>query len=133
MRNAAKSSASLPADLEAQIHSRWESALSYYRERRAVIFMSYNRFWESHPFPQQSLARTLVASQVKVVWLDSFNWRPYTPVVEEKSPLLDVRPMFKFPGDRFPLIKSANCFLHASRIKGLIKQYGNPVIWVQGG
>src|SRR5688572_24913057 len=91
----------------ADIESRWNAALNYFRSRRAVVFLSQSRFWERHAFAQQSLAKYLVRYGVEVTWLDGFGWRHYQPTLYFDSPLLQVRQIPQLPGCRFPSVERA--------------------------
>jgi hypothetical protein len=106
---------------------------TYFRDRKSVLFLSYNRFWEEHPFVQQSLAQKLVESGVRVTWLDGFGWRSYSPKLYWKSKYLKVKQMFTLPGQRYPWVKRLNDSFQKAYLKRLVKKLGNPVIWVQAG
>lgn len=110
----------------------WESALEYYRGRKAVVFLSQGRFWEKHAFPQQSLAKCLVKNGVDVTWLDGYGWRPYRPTLYFQDPRLEVRQLFQAPGARFPFVAQRIREWQGRHLAELIRRKGgNPVVWVQ--
>lgn len=111
----------------------WRSTVDYFRQRRAVIFLSYCRFWESHAFVQQCLAKRLTAEGVQVEWWDGEGYRRYEPVLYWNSPHLKVVSSFALPGRRWPWVVELDRQLFKIRIQRAVKRYGNPVIWVQGG
>src|SRR5947209_299498 len=80
---------------------RFEKAIAFFREKNRVLFVSYCRFWESHPFVQQSLARLLVDHGIEVEWLDGQGWRSYRPVQSFKSSRLRIGQLWELPGRRF--------------------------------
>lgn len=112
----------------------WKQALSYFRERKAVIFLSYCRFWERHGFVQQALAQQLARNGVEVLWLDGSGWRSYEAVVWNPSAHLTVCQLPALPFRRFPLVSHWDRRLKTRYIKRCIKRLGgNPVVWVQAG
>ena len=113
---------------------RWQRAVEYFRARGGVLFLSQNRFWEKHAFPQQSLAKYLTQAGVRVTWLDGYGWHPYQPVVRFNSPLLTVKPLFQPPGNRFSSVRSWSRSLQRATINRIRSDLGGrPVIWVQEG
>lgn len=114
-------------------HASWDETLAYFRARKAVIFASYTQFWEKHAFVQQSLAKLLTDHGIAVHWYEGDRLRPEKPIVPIRSPLLSVKTNFILPGQRFEVVRQANSLVFATRVKRLVKQYGNPVIWLQGG
>lgn len=116
------------------LEERFQDALSYYRSRGGVVFISYCRFWESHGFVQQSLARYLCENNIPVTWLDSAGWRPYTPVLSWSSPHLKVRQIKRLPFERIAPVRNLSVVVQASDIKREISHLGgNPIVWVQAG
>lgn len=113
--------------------ARWQRALSYFQERKAVIFVSYCRFWEHHAFVQQSLAKLLTDHGVKVTWYDAETWKGYRPTLYWKSEHLDVKSRFTLPGRRWRFIEAIDKKLFQSTINKEIRKYGDPIIWIQGG
>lgn len=125
----------LSRELGAEIEAQWTDALSYFRSRGKVIFLSNCRFWEQHAFVQQSLAYHLAQGGVEVLWLDGAGWRPYRPLIGAKSPLLTVRQLPQLPGRRFPWIGSYSVKMTVRLLKSLLrKDHGQrPIVWVQSG
>jgi glycosyltransferase involved in cell wall biosynthesis len=124
----------ISAEIRDEIDRRWNGALSFFKSRKKVIFISYCRFWERHAFVQQSLAKLLVNNGVEVVWLDGSGWRPYRPTLYFKSPLLTVSQLWELPGRRLSAVASFNVELQYRQIKKI--RGGSkirPVLWAQGG
>jgi glycosyltransferase involved in cell wall biosynthesis len=124
---------STPLSTRTDREDRWQAALSYFRERKSVVFVSYCRYWEKHAFVQQSLARYLVENGVRVTWLDGSGWRPYRPTLYFRSRLLEVRQLGELPGRRFPGVRSLSVDWQAQQIKKHLRGRHPPVLWVQGG
>lgn len=110
-----------------------QTALDYFRSRSAVFFLSYCRFWEKHPFVQQSLARLLVENGVDVYWLDGTGWRRYEPTLYWQSRRLTVQQIPELPIRRIPFVQTVSAHLQGVWIRRLLSKYENPVVWVQGG
>jgi glycosyltransferase involved in cell wall biosynthesis len=109
----------------------WNGALPYLKARGSVLFISGSRFWESHGFVQQSLAKLLVDNGIRVTWFDAMGWRPYKPVLYWKSPLLNVRQMPSLPLRRFAPLEAAARVIQKRTIDATLKRMGgNPVIWL---
>ncbi len=120
----------VPEDLE----SRFQKALEFYRERGSVLFVSeVYRFFESHGFVQQSLAKTLTDNGIKVQWIDSIHTRGYQPTLNWKSELFKLSQLPKLPLIRYDLMDHWNVDYQASHLKSLIKKMGNPLLWIQSG
>lgn len=112
----------------------WEEAIAYFKSRKAVLFLTYCRFWEPHAFVQQSLAKLLVRNGVRVDWVDGEGWRKMTPTIYEPSPLLHVHKRFALPGRRWSVIRALDQKLFQLTFKARLKKLGgNPLVWIQGG
>jgi hypothetical protein len=58
MRPLQRTKPSLSSEIRSKIEARWQKALEFYKKRGSVIFVNdRSRFWESHGFAQQSLAK----------------------------------------------------------------------------
>src|SRR4051812_9045107 len=114
---AASNTHQLAPDVTSEIEARWQKALAYYRARKAVVFISYCRFWEKHGFVQQSLAKLLSENGVKVLWLDGAGWGRYEPVIHFPNPNLVVKQLFQPKGRRFSLIGQAADVLLARQVR----------------
>jgi glycosyltransferase involved in cell wall biosynthesis len=111
--------------------AKWHEALSYFKKRGSVLFLSDERFWSPYPYVHQSLARLLVKNGVSVTWLDGSGWRKENPVVKNQDPRLKVGQLYELPGRRFSPIQKASDYWRAQQIKSLITKK-RPVVWIQG-
>jgi glycosyltransferase involved in cell wall biosynthesis len=124
----------LAPEVSSEIDERWERAVTYFKNRGAVIFSSYCRFWEKHAFVQQSLAKALVLSGIEVIWLDGTGWRKYSPSIGIPSPLLKVKQLRQLPGRRVPWVAELNIRMQKQMLRALIRaKGGRPVLWIEGG
>lgn len=134
MRNVTIKSPSLSKETLLEIESRFQSALSYFKKRKGVLFASYCRFWERHAFVQQSLAKLLVQNGVSVSWLDGEGWRPYRPTLYFSSEHLRVRRLFSLPGQRYEFLNALTPGFQSKILQRERKRLGGePVFWVQAG
>lgn len=108
-------------------------ASRFYFSRGSVLFLSYCRFWESHGFVQQSLARLLLESGVEVTWLDGAGWRPYRPTPPFRSERLRIAQLPELPGRRLAALDSLSVSLQARWIEAWLRRSPGAVVWVQGG
>lgn len=112
----------------------WDEAVSYFRDRGGVVFLSYCRFWERHGFVQQSLARRLVAEDIPVLWLDGAGWRRYRPSYPKGIKGLSVRQLPELPGRRFLALAELSIELQLRWLKRHLKGWArDPVVWIQAG
>jgi glycosyltransferase involved in cell wall biosynthesis len=113
---------------------RYEAALHFFKERAPVIFVSQHyRFWETHGFVQQVLARLLVEAGVEVHWLDGAHWKKMEPVKAWNSSLLHISQLPCLPLRRVSLIDSLNPSLQSIALKRKLKLGSRPFLWVQSG
>jgi len=114
------------------VEERWQRALSFYRKREHVIFVSDRyRYWDNPGFVQQSLAKVLVENGIRVTWLDGMGWKKHTPYNPIESNLLEVKQLSCLPGRRFSWVLDASLRWQTEQIRHLQRQ-GNPLLWVQG-
>jgi len=118
----------------ADLENEWEQSLQYFRDRGGVLFLSYCRFWERHGFVQQSLAQLLARNGVPVRWYDGSGWRPYQPIVLDRTEKLRVKQLPQLPGRRISLLTDLEKKKKSAYLKRRIKKLGgNPLIWIQAG
>jgi glycosyltransferase involved in cell wall biosynthesis len=119
-----------PFDLE----KRYEAAIRFFKERSPVVFVSQHyRFWETHGFVQQVLAKLLVEAGIDVHWLDGAHWKKIEPVQAWNSPLLHISQLPSLPLRRVPLIDAVNPGLQVLALKRKLKLGAKPFLWVQSG
>ncbi len=122
------------SDNESEFNLRFESSLKFFKKRSPVIFVSQHyRFWDSHGFVQQSLAKVLTDSGIPVYWLDGAHWKRNPPVKTWNSPILNLSQLPCLPLRRVPFIEALNPNFQLRALKKKLKLGTEPFLWVQSG